>query len=200
MNRPELQQLKIAWLAAREAGDTQTQLDLLRDHPAEQAELVDFIAAYHASGGDIWEVPDTALLPITQSALHTVLDRVFDEQLVLANLTELRKHRQLSRVAAAKGLRLSLDVWSKFESGAIELASLSQRHLERLAFFFQISVDQFASLLTNSQPALSMNRRATQDAARSEQQGPQQQTLAEAIKRSTMSKEDQRFWLESESI
>ncbi len=29
----ELQQLKMAWLAAREAGDTQTQVALLRDHP-----------------------------------------------------------------------------------------------------------------------------------------------------------------------
>ena len=197
MNRPELQQLKIAWLAARETGDTQTQLSLLRDHPAEQAELVDFIAAYHASGGDVWEVPETTLLPITQSALETVLDRIFESELALANLAELRKHRQLSRVAVAKGLRLSLDVWSKFESGAIELASLSQRHLERLAFFFEVSIDQFSVLLTNSQPALSMNRRATQDAARSEQQGPQQQSIAEAIKRSSMSKEDQRFWLES---
>ena len=69
MNRPELQQLKMAWLAARETGDTQTQLNLLRDHPAEQAELIDFIATYHASGGDVWEVPTTTLLPITQSAL-----------------------------------------------------------------------------------------------------------------------------------
>lgn len=197
MNRPELQQLKMAWLAAREAGDTQTQMKLLRDHPADQAALIDFIAAYHASGGDVWEVPTTTLLPITQSALATALDRVFESELALANLAELRKHRGLSRVAVAKGLRLSLDVWSKFEGGAIELASLSQRHLERLAFFFQVSVDQFSGLLTNSQPALSMNRRATQDAARSDQQGPQQQTLSEAIKRSTMSKEDQRFWLES---
>jgi len=197
MNRPEVQQLKMAWLAAREAGDTQSQLNLLRDHPAEQAELVDFIAAYHASGGDVWEVPATTLLPITQRACETVLDRIFESELALASLAELRKHRQLSRVAVAKGLRLSLDVWSKFESGAIELASLSQRHLERLAFFFEVSIDQFASLLTNSQPALSMNRRATQDAARNEQQGPQQQSIAEAIKRSNMSKEDQRFWLES---
>ena len=48
MNTLELQHLKMAWLAAKEAGDTQTQMRLLRDHPTEQEALVDFIAAYHA--------------------------------------------------------------------------------------------------------------------------------------------------------
>ena len=33
MNNDELQQLKMAWLAAEEAGDKDRQLALLRDHP-----------------------------------------------------------------------------------------------------------------------------------------------------------------------
>ena len=74
--------------------------------------------------------------------------------------------------------------------------SLSQRQVERVAQFFQISVEQFGSLLNNSQPAVSLNRRQTREAARNEQQGPQKQTFAEAIARSTMSKEDKQFWLE----
>ena len=195
---PELQELKMAWLAAKEAGDTQTQLSLLRDHPAEQAALVDFIAAFHASGGVMLEETSAdALLPMTQRALESVMGRVFDREPVFANLVELRKQRQLSRVDAAKGLRLTLDVWSKFESGAIELASLSQRQLERLANFFQVNVEQFANLLTSSQPAMVLNRRQTREAARSEKQAPQKQTFAEAVARSSMSKEDQSFWLES---
>ncbi len=36
MNTPELQRLKMAWLAAAEAGDTLSQQRLLREHPAEQ--------------------------------------------------------------------------------------------------------------------------------------------------------------------
>ena len=51
MNTPELQQLKMAWLAAKEAGDTQTQMRLLHDYPEQQSELIDFIAAYAATDG-----------------------------------------------------------------------------------------------------------------------------------------------------
>ena len=47
MNNDELQQLKMAWLAAEEAGDKDRQLALLRDHPDGQEPLIDFIAAYH---------------------------------------------------------------------------------------------------------------------------------------------------------
>ena len=36
MNTSELQQLKMAWLAAEEAGDKQAQVALLRDHPDVQ--------------------------------------------------------------------------------------------------------------------------------------------------------------------
>jgi transcriptional regulator with XRE-family HTH domain len=198
MNTTEIQQLKMAWLAAKEAGDTQTQMRLLNDYPEQQAELINFIAAYAATAGTERAEP---LLPLTQRALQSALNRVFAPEMVAVqvteiNLSELRKSRELSKLAAAKGLRLSLDVWEKFEAGAIELVSLSQRQLERLAQFFQVSTEQFGTLLSNSQPAFTLNRRQTREGARSEQQGPRKQSFAEAIAHSTMSKEDKRFWLE----
>jgi transcriptional regulator with XRE-family HTH domain len=196
MNTHELQQLKMAWIAAKEAGDTHTQVRLLHDHPEAQADLIDFIAAYAAT--DIAEA-DVPLLPLTQRAAQTALERVFDKQTATttaANLQQLRMQRGLTMVSAARGLRLSVDVWKKFESGAIELVSLSERQLERLAHFFQISAGQFSNLLDNSQPAMTLNRRQTGAAARSEQQSPRKQSFAEAIEKSTMTKEERRFWLE----
>ena len=199
MNTPETQQLKMAWLAAKEAGDTQTQMRLLHDYPEQQGELIDFIAAYAATAGT--ETAES-LLPLTQRALQSALNRVFapemvEDQLTVINLGELRKSRQLSKVTVAKGLRLSLDVWEKFEAGAIELVSLSQRQLERLAQFFQVSTEQFGTLLSSSQPAFTLNRRQAREGARHEQQGPRKQSFAEAIAHSTMSKEDKRFWTET---
>jgi transcriptional regulator with XRE-family HTH domain len=197
MNTPELHKLKMTWLAAREAGDAETQRKLLQEYPEEQAALVDFIAGFHATESLPLEENNT-LLPLTQRACATALDRVFSEAAVAVSLAELRKSRQLSKVDVAKGLRLSVDVWTKFESGAIELVSLSQRQLERLARFFQVSVDQFSTLLNNSQPALTLNRRQTREAARSDKHGPRKQSFAEAVARSTMSAEDQEFWLHDE--
>jgi transcriptional regulator with XRE-family HTH domain len=195
MNTPELQRLKMAWLAAAEAGDSQRQQRLLREHPAEVEALVDFIAGYHATlGVDLAEEP--TMLPLTQRAFQRALDRTFATQVAYANLVELRKQRSLSKVETARSLRMSVDVWNKFETGAIELVSLSQRQLDRLAQFFQVSIEQFADLLENSQPSISFNRRQSQEAARSEQQGPQRQSFAEAINRSSMSKEEKQFWLE----
>lgn len=195
MNTPELQQLKIAWLAAKEAGDTQEQFRLLRDHPEEQAALTDFIAAYYASGGAKAVEQDVPVLPVTQRAMQQALERVLGPAVSVTNLAELRKSRQLTKIATAQGLRLSVDVWSKFESGAIELTSLTQRQLERLAQFFQVSIDQFGSLLNSSQPAVSMNRRQSQAGAKKEQ-GPQKQSFTDALSRSTMSAEDRRYWIE----
>jgi len=196
MNTPELQQLKMKWLAAKEAGDIQAQLGLLRDHPGEQAALTDFIAAYYATGGAEPVSQDVPLLDITMRACQSALERVFEEQVAVATLGELRKSRSMSKVDVARGLRLTVDVWNKFENGAIELVSLSQRQLERLAQFFQISIDQFSSLLDNSQPAVTLNRRQTRSAASSQQQGPEKQSFAEAVARSTMSREDRQFWLD----
>ncbi len=197
MNTPEMQQLKMAWLAAEEANDTQTQMRLLQEYPAEQEALIDFIAAYHAIGEVEPVELDAPLLALTQRACQTVLERAFAPQTVFATLGELRKSRNMSKVDVARGLRLSVDVWNKFEAGAIELVSLSQRQLERLAGFFQVGVEQFNASLSNSQPAVSFNRRQKLEAARSEQQGPQKQSFDEAITRSTMSKEDKQFWLEN---
>lgn len=196
MNTPELQQLKMAWLAAKEAGDTQKQLSLLCEHPAEQNALIDFIAAYYASGVEETVEQDAPILDLAQRAMQRALTSVFDAPAPASTLAELRKNRHMSKVAAAQGLRLSVDVWNKFESGAIEAASLTRHQLERLAQFFQVSIDQFSDLLTGSHAAVSFNRRQTKDGARQEQQGPQKQKFSEAITRSTMSKEDRKYWLD----
>ena len=189
-NTSELQALKMAWLAAKEAGDTQTQLRLLRDHPSEQADLITFIAAYAATEGHDEEQP----LALTQRAMQTALERVFVQtQSVPATLTELRKQRNLTKLSIAKALRLSADVWQLFEDGTIELVSLSHKQLDRLAQFFQVSGEQFSSMLTNSQPSLGMNRRQAKAAA---QQEAKKMSLKQAIARSTMTKEDKKFWNE----
>lgn len=196
MEAHELQQLKMAWIAAREAGDTQAQLALLRDHPDVQAALVDFIAAYHATDVAGPDALHTPLSPLTQRACQTALERVFGNALVAANLRELRMQRGLSMANAAGGLRLGVDVWKKFEDGAIELASLTERQLERLATFFRVSTGQFGMMLQSSQPTLALNRRQTSEAARSKQQGAQKQSFGEAVEKSTMTKEEKRLWLE----
>ncbi len=199
MNTTDLQQWKMAWITAKEAGDTQAQVTLLREHPDALAELSTFIAAYHAT--DVAEMDVTsplqaALLPMLQRARQVALERVFSTQPQLTTLQELRTQRGLTMVAAAKGLRLGVDVWKKIESGAIELLSLSEHQLERFAQFFQVNATQFGDMLNNSQPAITMNRRQTSDAARSEQQSPRKQSFAEAIQHSTMSKNEKRSWLE----
>ena len=199
MNTYDLQQLKMAWIAAKEAGDTQAQVTLLRDHPAAQAELSNFIAAYQATDVAEFDAMSSlppALLPMLQRARQLALERVFSTQSQPATLQELRTQRGLSMVAAAKGLRLGVDVWKKVESGAIELVSLSEHQLERFAHFFQVNAAQFGDILNNSQPAITMNRRQTSAAARSEQQSPRKQSFAEAIQHSTMSKDEKRSWLE----
>ncbi len=198
MNILELQRLKMAWLAAKESGDIQAQTRILREHPNEREQLIDFIAAYSATGGAEPVDLDAPMLPLTQRAYQSALDRAFAPQPVasFANLAELRKSRNLSKVDVAKGLRLSVDVWNKFEVGAVELVSLSQRQLERIATFFQIGADQFGALLDGSLPTMTLNRRQTQEAARDVKQGPQKQSFTEAIARSTMAKEDKQFWLE----
>src|SRR5579863_830809 len=163
MQRLELQQLKMAWIAAKEAGDTQAQVQLLRDHPEAQEALSDFIVAYAATSlADTAAITaeSTELLPLTQRAMQTALGRIlladkksgFEQQLVAQNLVELRTRRHLTLVAAARGLRLGADVWKKFEQGAIELVSLSDQQLERLARFFEVSAEQFGLILNNSQP------------------------------------------------
>lgn len=198
MNTLELQQLKMAWIAAKEAGNTQAQIHLLRDHPEAQEALSDFILAYSATSlADTGEQTATAeILPVTQRAMQTALGRVFENQLVASNITELRDRRGLSLVSAARGLRLGADVWKKFEQGAIELVSLSERQLERLASFFEVSAEQFGLILNNSQPQITINRRQNSTAARKEQQSPRKQTFAEALEKSGMSKDEKKLWLE----
>ena len=203
MNTYELQQLKMAWLAAEEAGDRQAQLALLHEHPEAQEALIDFIAAYHITEPAGTEMEEATLSPLTQRAFSRALERVFGPteavtEVAAGDLRELRTMRGLSIVNAAKGLRLGIDVWKKFEDGAIELASLSGRQLQRLAGFFVVSTEQFGKLLDSSQPLAVLNRRQTVQAARNHQQSPKKQSFAEAIKKSDMTKEEKREWLEEE--
>jgi transcriptional regulator with XRE-family HTH domain len=194
MTSKELQQLKMAWLAAEEAGDKQAQVALLRDYPDAQDELIDFIAAYRMSspGGS-----ETSPLPLTQRAITTALDRVFAPAPVAAiDLRDLRTRQGLSLVQAARGLRLGADVWKKFEDGIIDLFSLSERQLGRLAQFFHVSAEEFGALLQNSSPVPTLNRRQTAQAAReSEQQPPKKQSFAEALEKSSMTKAEKKEWL-----
>jgi transcriptional regulator with XRE-family HTH domain len=196
MNTNELQQIKMAWLAAGEAGDKQAQFALLRDHPDAQDALIDFIAAYYITDPSGSEA---ALLPLTQRAYHTALERVFKDQAAAAqavNLRELRAHQGLSMVQSAHGLRLGVDVWKKFEDGMIELASLSERQLNRLAQFFHVTTEQFGKILLTSQPTITLNRRQTAQAARSSEQSAKKQSFAEALERSTMSKQEKEEWID----
>lgn len=201
MNTREMQQLKMAWLAAKEAGDAQAQMSLLLNHPDAQEMLIDFIAGYAATTIEAGRAEEE-LLPLTQRAYQTALERVFDQQTEVAatTLRELRAQRGLTLVNAAKSLRLGVDVWKKFEDGIIEVASLSQRQLDRLASFFQIGAEQFGTLLSNSQPALTLNRRQTGEAARrqqqEEQQGQKKQSFAEAIEKSSMTRQEKKLWQE----
>ncbi|SRR5258708_22044483 len=196
MNTSELQSLKMAWIAAKEANDTQAQLRLLREHPEQQSSLIDFIAGFYATNTGVAETQNESLSLLTQHAFATALERVFAASPVAATtLVELRKSRGMSLVEAARGLRLTAEVWKKFEDGAIKLAGLSQRQLERLAQFFQVNADQFAILLDNSQPAISLNRRQTKEGARSKKQAPPAQSFKAAIAHSTMTEEDKQYWL-----
>lgn len=195
MNGKQLQQIKMAWLAADEAGDTQTKLALLRDYPDLQDILIDFAAAYHITSP---AGAEPEVLPLSLRAARSALKRVFETQTVAvaaSNLRELRSQRGLSLVETARGLSLGIDVWKKFEDGLIELTSLGERQIGRLAAFFQVTVEQFGTLLDGSHPAFTLNRRQTAEAARREQQGPVRQSFAQALEKSTMAPEDKRAWL-----
>ncbi len=193
MKTNDWQQVKMAWIAAETNGDRATQIALLRDHPDAQEELTDFIAAYHIS--ELTGPESDAILPLTERAAQTALERIFDNTAVAADLRTLRARQGLTLVQAARGLRLGADVWKKFEDGIIDLVSLSERQLERLAQFFHISAEQFGHILLNSQPLATIDRRQTAQAARASQQPPRKQSFAEAIEKSGMPKAEKKEWL-----
>jgi transcriptional regulator with XRE-family HTH domain len=195
MDNDKLLQIKMAWIAAEEAGDKQAQFALLRDHPNAQDALTDFVAAYRITEPGVQETQQAELLPLTQRAYATALERVFGATLAAADLRELRTQKRLSLAEAARGLHLGVDVWKKFEDGVIELLSLSEQQLARLAHFFQVSTEQFGTLLNNSQPTFTLNRRQTAQAARSSQNKPKKQGFAEALEKSSMSKQEKQEWL-----
>ncbi len=194
MDNNELQLIKMAWLAAEEVRDKQRQLALLRDHPEAQEGLIDFIAAYRITEPGEPDAQQASLLPLTQRAYATALERVFGPSLMPADLRQLRVQRGLSLAETARGLHLGIDVWKKFEDGVIELVSLSERQLTRLANFFQVSAEQFGNMLNSSQPVFTINRRQTAQAVRSTPVR-KKQSFAEAIEKSTMSEEEKQEWL-----
>ena len=195
MNNDELQQLKMAWLAAEEAGDKDRQLALLRDHPNLQEPLIDFIAAYHITEPGEENAQQVEILPLTRRAFATTLERIFSPSMAQGGLRQLREEAGLNLVETARGLRLGIDVWKKFEDGVIELVSLSERQLVRLADFFHVGVEQFGNMLNNSQPIPTLDRRQTAQAARNTLNKQKKQSFAEAVKKSTMSKEEKKEWL-----
>jgi transcriptional regulator with XRE-family HTH domain len=195
MNNENVQHLKMAWLAAEEAGDKESQLALLRDHPDAQESLIDFIAAYRITESREENSQQVEILPLTQRAFATTLERVFSPSVARGGLRQLREQTGLSLVESARGLRLGIDVWKKFEDGVIELVSLSERQLERLANFFHVGVEQFGTMLNNSQPIPTLDRRQTAQAARNTLNQQKKQSFAEAVKRSTMSREEKKEWL-----
>jgi transcriptional regulator with XRE-family HTH domain len=194
MNNDELQQLKMAWLAAEEVGDKERQLALLRDHPDAQESLIDFIAAFHITEPGEGNVQQVEILPLTQRALATTLERVLSPSMTQGGLRQLREQTGLSLVDTARRLRLGIDVWKKFEDGVIELVSLSERQLERLANFFHVGIEQFGTMLNNSQPLPTLDRRQTDQAARNTFSQQKKQSFAEAVKKSTMSREEKKEW------
>jgi transcriptional regulator with XRE-family HTH domain len=195
MNNDELQQLKMAWLAADEAGDKERQLALLRDHPDAQESMIDFIAAYHVTEPGTENVQQVEILPLTWRAIMTSLDRALSPSMAQGGLRQLREQTGLSLVETARGLRLGIDVWKKFEDGVIELVSLSERQLERLANFFHVGIEQFGTMLNNSKPIPTLDRRQTAQAARNTFSQQKKQSFAEAVKKSTMSREEKKEWL-----
>jgi transcriptional regulator with XRE-family HTH domain len=195
MNNDELQLIKMAWLAAEETGDKERQIALLRDHPDAQESLIDFIAAYRITEPGEENAQQVELLPLTQRARATTLERVFSPSMTHGGLRQLREQAGLSLVETARGLRLGVDVWKKFEDGVIELVSLSERQLVRLAHFFHVSAEQFGNMLNSSQPVPTLDRRQTAQAARNTPDRQRKQSFTEAIKKSTMSKEEKKEWL-----
>jgi transcriptional regulator with XRE-family HTH domain len=184
----------MAWLRAEDNGDRAAQIALLRDHPDAQDELTDFIAAYHII--ETAPAESEALSPLTERAAQTAMQRVFGSPLASADLRSLRARMGLSLTQTARGLRLGADVWKKFEDGIIDLFSLSERQLGRLAQFFHVSAEEFGALLQNSSPVPTLNRRQTAQAARaSEQQPLKKQSFAEALEKSSMTKAEKKEWL-----
>jgi hypothetical protein len=196
MHDDTLQQLKMAWLAAEEAGDKEQQIAILRDHPTMQDALIDFIAAYRAVEPEDEGTQNTEILRVTQRGFTIALERIFQPSTVEGGLRLLREQRGLSLVETARGLKLGIDVWKKFEDGVIELVSLSERQLERLAAFFHVGIEQFGTMLTHSQPVPILDRRQTAQAARSTFNRQKKQSFAEAVKKSSMSKEQKKDWLD----
>lgn len=198
MKKNELQELKLAWLRAEETGDARAKLTLLRDHPDLQDALIDFAAAYHVTSP---AGAEPEILPLSRRAMQGALARVFAPQTAVApvatpaaSLRELRTLRGLALAETARGLRLGIDVWKKFEDGLIDLSSLAEHQLARLAAFFQVSSEQFGTMLGQSHPNFTLNRRQTAEAANKQAQ-QQKQSFAEALEKSTMTPEEKQAWL-----
>src|SRR5215469_2169810 len=104
MDNNELRQIQIAWLDAEEVGDKQAQIALLRDHPEAQDALIDFIAAYRITEPGVTGTQQADLLPLTQRAYASALERVFSSQVAI--LRDLPAQKGISLAAPARGLHL----------------------------------------------------------------------------------------------
>src|SRR5260221_4125693 len=111
MDNNELRQIKMAWLNAEEAGDKQAQIALLRDHPEAQDALIDFIAAYRITEPGVADAQQADLLPLTQRAYASALERVFSP--AVASLRDPRTRKRLSPAGAGRGVHLGVDALEK---------------------------------------------------------------------------------------
>src|SRR5260370_41528416 len=121
MNNDELQQLKVAWLAAEEAGDKERQLALLRDHPDAQESLIDFIAAYRITESREENAQQIEILPLTQRAFASTLERVFSPSVARGGLRQLREQTGQSLGETGRGFKPRIDWWKKIGERGIEV-------------------------------------------------------------------------------
>src|SRR5260370_17436977 len=124
MNNNELQRIKMAWLAAEEVGDKQIQLALLLDNPEAQEALIDFIATYRFTDPVEADAQQAALLPLTQRAYATALERVLGPSFLPADLRQLRVQKGLSLAEAATRLHMRVDVSQTLVHRFIDLLHL----------------------------------------------------------------------------
>src|SRR5260370_25704497 len=155
-----------------------------------------FVAHYRFTDPVAGEAQQAALLPLTQRAYATALERVLGPHLLPTDVRQLRVQKGVSLAEAARRLHMGVDVWKKFEEGLIELVSLSERQMERLAHFFQVSTEQFGNMANNSHPVFTLNRRQTAQPARSTPNRPKKQSFTEAIENSSIPNEDKQEWLD----
>ncbi len=121
------------------------------------------------------------------------------------SLLDLRRQRGVSLVQAAAALRLSPDVWKKFETGAILPDSLHSFQVERLAAFFEIPPATFVAALRKSAslaalaPPVAFCRRKSSRSLSGHETTPASQQFETALALSQMNEEAKRSWLREDT-